>query len=179
MPESPFQRAQNEGLNQPEGRPGSRSSRRLKKQNVKERYSKLREEAQLLGLIPTVPGGAVRDEVAKTIPPPQPELVEQAIKRGWAVDEEMKPHLVQEMIDIVQSTEADTKHKIAAFRALQAGDKDQFERDNPTDKKESRPAEINIQILSVEGNQPAPVNLIPSQEGGGVMVEVVPSGGDQ
>ena len=169
MPQSPFQRGAEE--NQPEGRPASRSSRRLKKQNVKERYMKTREEAQLLGLIPTVPGGAVRDEVAKTEPPPQPELVEQAIKRGWAVPEDMKEHLVQEMIDIVQGSEVETKHKISAFRALQSGDKDQHERDNPKDKaSEARPTEIKINILTVEGGQPIP------QEERGPLIQVVPSG---
>ena len=35
------------------------------KQNLKEHYAKVREEAQLQGLIPTTPEGAVRDEKVK------------------------------------------------------------------------------------------------------------------
>src|SRR5262249_16981842 len=49
-----------------------------------ERYAKVREDAQLLGIIPTVPEGAVRNEVAPVAPdPPLPHLVRAAIKNNW------------------------------------------------------------------------------------------------
>src|SRR5215472_17399868 len=59
--------------------------KRKRRQRCKERYAKAREDAQLSGIIPTVPEGAVRNEVAPVAPdPPLPHLVRKAIKNNWA-----------------------------------------------------------------------------------------------
>ena len=128
MPQSPFTRAATE---QSEGSSdgGKRSSRRNKRQKVKERYAKAREDAQLLGVIPTVPEGAVRPEKVPQsvqVSAPVMELAAQMLKRGWKVDEDMKPHLVDELVQIVMGCESELKHKIAAFNALRMADDSQY-----------------------------------------------------
>lgn len=108
------------------------SAARNHKQDVKQQYMSLREEAQLLGLIPTTPEGAVRDE--KTPPaadPPLPALVSTAIRQGWAVPEERKPGLVDELIRVLDDPEATNKDKVGAFNALTRADQQQYERDYP------------------------------------------------
>lgn len=157
MPESPNNRARNsaEHIDQPNvnssddsNRPRSKSSRRLQKQNLKARYAKLREEAQLAGLIETVPSGAVRNERVdknKQSEQEQPGLVEKAIKSGWAVPEEKKPKLVEEMVRITESEETSEKTKVAAFRALLTADQQQYERDNPQVKKSGGQVNVSVQ----------------------------------
>lgn len=136
MPTSPFQRGAGEG---PEdvasGRSGrSRSSRRLERQNARARYSKARETAQLLGVIPTAPEGAAREErvqVSQQGEQPLPQLVGEAIRRGWAVPEDRKVGLVDELVAILDDPEMSAKVKVAAFNALRQADQAQWERDNP------------------------------------------------
>lgn len=128
----------------------SRSSRRLKRQNLMQRFSKLREDAQLAGLIQTTPAEAVKDERVKKedqTEQPQPKLVEKAIRSGWAVPDEIKPELVKELVDIVtdDSEEASDKTKVAAFRALLAADQSQHERDNPQTKKGGTAVNVSVQ----------------------------------
>lgn len=125
----------------------SRSSRRLKRQNLMKRFSRLREDAQLAGLIQTTPAEAVRDEVVKTADQPQPKLIERAIKSGWAVPDEIKPELVAELTAIVtdESEEASDKTKVAAFRALLAADQAQHERDNPQTKNNKSTVNVSVQ----------------------------------
>ena len=139
MPTSTFQHAQK--ANQPEGSSTGRGRRkskptskaRARRQRTKDRYAHAREDAQLEGLIPTTPEEALTPE---RVPPsaqseqPLPELIAQAIRKGWAVDEQMKPQLVQELIGIVMSCE-EAKHKVTAFNALRMADQHQWERDNP------------------------------------------------
>ncbi len=111
------------------------SKARSTKQEVRERYAKAREDAQLTGLIPTTPEGSARNnEVVKPTSQsdaPQPALIEEAIRRGWAVPEEKKPKLVDELLEIIESQTELSKVKVAAFRALLIADKDQHERDHP------------------------------------------------
>lgn len=122
----------------------SRSSRRLQRQNLMQRYSKLREDAQLAGLIKTEPAEAVKDERVKH---DDPKLIERAIRSGWAVPEEVKPELVAEMTAIVtdDSEESSDKTKVAAFRALLAADQAQHERDNPAAKKGGATVNVSVQ----------------------------------
>ncbi len=151
MPVSPFRRAAEEELvGKPDGSSlaGSEgkkkkrkskptTSRRAKKQKVRETYAKSREEAQLLGVIPTTPEGAVRNEV---VPPssqgaqPLSELVAQAIRKGWATRDEIKPELVDEMVKIVLDPEMSAKNKVASFNALRMADQAQYERDHPNQR---------------------------------------------
>lgn len=120
------------------------SKKRGRRQSVKERYAKAREDAQLAGIIPTTPEGAVRPEAvdpASQEDAPQPALVEQAIRRGWAVPEERKPALVDELVKIVDSpADGMEKVKVAAFRALCLADQQQYERDHPEEAKRLRGA---------------------------------------
>lgn len=130
----------------------SRSSRRLKRQNLMKRFSKLREDAQLAGLIQTTPAEAVKDEVVKTADQPQPKLVERAIRQGWAVPDEIKPELVAELTAIVtdDSEEASDKTKVAAFRALLAADQAQHERDTPKTAKQTVNVSVQTNIAAVD-----------------------------
>ncbi len=119
----------------------SRSSRRLQRQNLMRRFSRLREDAQLAGLIQTTPVEAVKDERS----PAQPKLVERAIREGWAVPDEIKPELVQELVAVVQDDEAADKTKVAAFRALLAADQAQHDRDNPQTKNNKSTVNVSVQ----------------------------------
>ncbi len=110
------------------------SKARSHRQKVKEKYSKAREDAQLAGIIPTTPEGAVRPEQvspATQADTPHPELITEAIRRGWAVPEERKPLLVDELIDLIYSDTQPAKVKVAAFNALRMADQSQWDRDNP------------------------------------------------
>lgn len=108
---------------------------RNRRQKIKAAYAKAREDAQLAGVIPTAPEGAVRDErVDPTTQSVQPlsEMIAQAIRKGWAVEDGMKPHLVQEMVQIVLDPLMSAKAKVAAFQALRMADQSQWDRDHPT-----------------------------------------------
>ena len=149
MPVSPLRRFEQEGQ-RPEQQPntdgsseqnsGSKrkskptSSRRNRKQKLKASYAKAREDAQLAGVIPTTPEGAVRPErVDPSTQSVQPlsELIAQAIRKGWAVEDGIKPHLVQEMVGIVLDPNMTAKAKVAAFQALRMADQSQWDRDHP------------------------------------------------
>jgi hypothetical protein len=62
---------------------------------------------------------------------PQPELIAQAIRRGWAVPEGTKPGLIDELVAIVLDTEMSAKQKVSAFNALRLADRSQWEQDHP------------------------------------------------
>jgi hypothetical protein len=76
-----------------------------------------------------------------------PKLIETAIKSGWAVPEEIKPELIQEMVAIVtdDTEEVSDKTKVAAFRALLTADQHQHERDNPQVKSKSG-GTVNVSV---------------------------------
>jgi hypothetical protein len=105
---------------------------RRKRQKLKARYSKAREDAQLHGPVETSPEGAVRDE--RVDPSSQseqrfPTLVRRAINHGWATPDEKKPQLVDELVELIEDPEASPMAKIFAFNALLKGDQIQHERD--------------------------------------------------
>lgn len=108
--------------------------KRSTKQKVKARYSKAREDAQLLDIIETTPEGAIKDEVADPATQgtvPMPGLIGVAMRNGWATPEHKKPVLVDELVRMVEDEMTDLRVKVVAVRTLQQGDKDQWERDNP------------------------------------------------
>ena len=166
MPKSPFQRAAEEGLNQPEGSSegkgeGKRkrcskptSKKRAKKQNTKDRYAHAREDAQLEGLIPTTPEEALKPE---RVPPSiqsnqaMPGLIAEAIRRGWTVPQGIKPALVDEMVQIILDPERSDKAKVAAFNALRMADRSQWEQDNPVDAGKAKGATSTVAV-SVQSN---------------------------
>lgn len=129
------------------------TSRRNRRQKVKERYAKYREEAQLLGLIPTTPEGALRQEAvdpASQGPDPTlPGAVVQALKEGWKVPEEKKQDLVEELIAIVLNPDMPSRSKIAAFNALRQADRLQWEQDNPVEASKTKGAGKGATTVSV------------------------------
>lgn len=132
------------------------SKAKHRKQKIKARYAKAREDAQLAGVIPTTPDGAVRDErVDPSIQGAQPlsELVAQAIRHGWATREEVKPELVEEMVKIVLDPDMSAKAKVASFNALRMADQSQWERDNPDAvKSKNGNNTTNIGSINIQNN---------------------------
>lgn len=149
MPRSPFQRAAEQSLNQPDGgssagsgkakrKPKPTSKAKHRKKKIKKRYSAAREEAQLAGVIPTTPDGAVHEE--RVSPSAQSEdssitaaLVAQAIRNGWEVPKASREQFVDELTKVINNPDETAKAKIAAFNALRLADKDQWERDHPAE----------------------------------------------
>jgi hypothetical protein len=125
---------------------------RKDRQRKRERYQKLREDLQLSGDIPVVPEGAIRDERVPTSGQGEqhlPQLVGRAVRKGWAVPEERKPGLIDELMTIIDNPEVPEKVKVAAFQALRAADKDQYERDNPGAVKKlaiGPPVNVSLQM---------------------------------
>ena len=108
---------------------GPRQNARKK---AKKRYQSAREEVQLLDLIPTTPDGAVKPErvdPSSQEQPGFPRLVGAAIRRGWAVPDQKKPGLVDELVGVVEDPDAKPFDKVAAFGALSKADQLQHERD--------------------------------------------------
>src|SRR5262249_50303086 len=101
-------------------------------QRCKERYAKAREDAQLSGIIPTVPEGAVRNEVAPVAPdPPLPHLVRKAIKNNWATPDCNKPAIVDSLIAPFYDPDADAALLINCFLVLLLLDQTQSALDHP------------------------------------------------
>jgi hypothetical protein len=104
--------------------------KRKRRQRCKERYAKLREDAQLLGIVPTVPEGAVRDEVAPVAPdPPLPHLVRVAIKHNWPTPDCNKPAIVASLLEPFYDPDADPMLKVRLAKLLLLLDQTQYERD--------------------------------------------------
>ena len=136
--------------------------KRKSRQRKRKLYQKIREDLQLSGDIPTAPEGAIRSEVVSPSVQsnqPLPELIAQAIKKGWAVEDGMKPHLVDELVGIVMSGDMPSKAKIAAFNALRMADETQWDRDRGIDKNENGPFMLNINVVAVDSNRPQPKSV--------------------
>ncbi len=129
----------------------SKNQRRNLRQRLRERLAKVREDAQLTNAIDTVPQGAVEatNRLPERVDPATqgeqelPRVIERAITKGWAVKEDDKPELVDELVGMVKRSESE-KIKVAAFRALLAGDQAQHERDNPL-KKSGGTVNVSVQ----------------------------------
>lgn len=170
MAKSPFQRAVEDGLTQPEEPVGSSeggkrkrksrptTARRNKDQKLREKYAKVREEAQLAGIIPTTPEGAVRDERAKSVDPLDglPDYVKQALRESWATPASAKPAIIAALLrpffnevpvmtkdgDLVYvPASAKTLNELA--RTILAMDQNQFARENPEAAGKAKGPTIN------------------------------------
>jgi hypothetical protein len=136
---------------------------RNKRKKLKARYSKLREDAQLHGLIETSPEGAVRCEVVDPASQDEqqiPSLDREAIRRGWAVPEEKKPQLVDRLMEpffkddtIITKegqvmTVAPDRHLLKEnFKALALADRMQWERDHPEEAGKAKgKTEVNVGV---------------------------------
>lgn len=134
------------------------TKRRNDRQKLREAYSTIREDAQLAGIIPTEPEGAIRDERVDPTsqdPIPMPGLIKKAILEGWSTPEEMKPRLVQELIDITNNPDMPAKVRIAAFNALRLADEEQYKRNNPVEAGMRKGGGTHVNIVSIEANQSA------------------------
>lgn len=98
MPVSPFRRANGgslaSGKAKRKPKPTSKAAHRKKK--IKKRYSIAREEAQLAGVIPTTPDGAVRNERSQSAP--LPKIVRQALRESWATPDAAKLDIVASLL---------------------------------------------------------------------------------
>lgn len=125
------------------------SKARARKQTVKNRYAHAREDAQLLGLIVTSPEEALEDErvdPSSQSEQPLPGLIGQAIRKGWAVPEERKPRLVDELVSIMVDPEIPAVPKVMAYNALIKGDAVQHERDHPREAQAGPGTQINVNV---------------------------------
>lgn len=111
-------------------------SKRKKRQRAKMHYSMVREDAQLKGLIPTTPEGAIWEE--RVAPASQgshikqlPALIQQAIRECWAIPDEAKQQIVRELLIPFYERNPDTsKHLLIKLaRTLLMLDQTQYERD--------------------------------------------------
>ena len=109
-----------------------RTSGRIRKakQKLRRRYTCDREDRQLAGDEPTVPGGAVRNEVAPVAPdPPLPHLVRVAIKHNWATPDCNKPAIIACLLEPFYSQDVDAALLVKCARVLLLLDQTQYERD--------------------------------------------------
>lgn len=122
------------------------SKNRNKRAKLKKRYSKAREDAQLHGIIPTTPEGAVHPE--RVDPATQQEqrtdgIDRRAVTQGWSVPEDKKQLVVKRLLEPFENdqktvdkdgNEVDaTDHHLLSknARTLLVADQKQWERDHP------------------------------------------------
>jgi hypothetical protein len=129
------------------------SKRRRKKQQLKERYAKVREDAQLADIIPTTPEGAVRNEVVLTGNAVLPDVVREALRENWATPDAAKPAIVANLLEpfFAEREIIDGKVQppnraqlIELAKVLRLLDQTQFERDHPEDAGKAKGGAINI-----------------------------------
>jgi hypothetical protein len=114
---------------------------------MKQKYTDIRERAQLAGIIPTTPEGALKSEVvdpATQTNNPLPSVVREGLKGNWATPDAAKPAILSALLepffvkDVVLDAQGN-RVEVAPDRALQIQcakllrdlDQTQFERDNP------------------------------------------------
>jgi hypothetical protein len=106
------------------------SKARRRRQKIKRRYARLREDCQLADIIDTTPSGAVRDEVAPiATDPPLPHLVRAAIKNNWPIPDSNKPGIVDSLLEPFYDPDADPALIVKCARVLLQADQTQYERD--------------------------------------------------
>lgn len=174
MPTSPFQRGVNEqpdsrstaGSGKAKRKPKPTSSAKNRKKKIKKRYSSAREEAQLAGVIPTTPDGAVRDERTYSVDPLRglPETVRQALKENWATPGTAKPAIIAALLrPFFNDTKVlDSDGKLVDIPAspkllnelaktIIQLDQRQYERDNPEAAGKAKGASMPVGV-SIQAN---------------------------
>lgn len=129
------------------------SKARNKKQTLKQTYAKAREDAQLHGVIPTTPEGAVRDEVVNPATQALQDLTSldrAAINKGWRVPDDEKPKVIQRLLDKLDDEELSGAEAAMIANALVKADQIQHERDNPEAQKGKGGVTINNQVNVVD-----------------------------
>jgi hypothetical protein len=126
------------------------SRNRNRRQKLKRQYARIREEAQLQGIVPTTPEGALRSEVVDPATQEQqafPALDRKAIRQGWNVPDELKPEVIDNLVAAVEMASADGDYKGVALnaRVLLQADQTQYERDHPKETGEAKGvASVNV-----------------------------------
>lgn len=127
----------------------SGKQQRKDRQHLKEKYAKTRENAQLAGIIPTVPEGAVRPEVVNPATQEEQDMTHldrAAINLGWAVPEDKKQQIVDRLTQKALDAESSAKEVAMCANALLKADQMQYERDNPAAAKGSTNTTINTAV---------------------------------
>jgi hypothetical protein len=104
---------------------------RRRRQKVKARYMKAREEVQLADIIETTPAGAIRRESVDPATQEEPifmALDRQAIRQDWNTPALEKRRVVRRLIEGVLSPDQRPWAKILNVRALHVGDRREWER---------------------------------------------------
>ncbi len=129
------------------------SKARNKKQVLKQTYAKVREDAQLHGVIPTTPEGAVRDEVVNPATQALQDttsLDRAAINQGWRVPDGEKPKVIQRLLEALDKEGLTPAEAAMVTNALVKADQIQHERDNPEAQKGKGGVTINNQVNVVD-----------------------------
>ncbi len=127
----------------------SKVKRRSERQIAKQRYALARERAQAMGVIPTVPEGAVRNEVVNPATQGEQDLTSldrAAISMGWSVPEEQKPRVIQRLLEKLDDPEITPAAAALIAGALVKADQIQFERDRPAEAAKAAAVTINNNV---------------------------------
>lgn len=115
------------------------SKARRKRQKIKRKYARLREDCQLEGILETTPEGAVRNERAPVAPdPPLPHLVRAAIKNNWPTPDCNKPAIVDNLGAAILDPDNDLMLRIECFKVVFMLDQLQYEIDHPEHARKGR-----------------------------------------
>lgn len=131
--------------------PTSKSRRR--RQKIKRKYARLREDCQLSSIIETTPEWAVRNEVvdpARQGDQQFPELVRLALREGWATPEAAKPKIVADLLAAFFEEGQDPMLRVRLARLLLLLDQTQFERDRAEEVGKSG-SSVMINLVTVDG----------------------------
>src|SRR5262245_31307866 len=112
------------------------SRNRNRRQKLKRQYARFREEAQLHGIIPISPEGAMRREVVDPATQEKqefPALDRKAVNEDWDVPGWMKPRVVDGLYSALERAVDEGKCKAAVMNSntLLKIDQMQYERDHP------------------------------------------------
>ena len=136
------------------------SKARRKRQKIKRKYARLREDCQLAGIIETTPDGAVRDEVAPVAPaPPLPHLVRAAIKNNWATPDSAKPAIIDALLRPFYDPDADPALLVKCARVLLQADQTQYERDCLEEAGKRESLVLNVNDVTVDSAHGSPASL--------------------
>jgi len=164
MPVSPAKKTdqQPEGSTAKKGKNHQTTSRRNRNKKIKASYAKAREDAQLAGVIPTEPVGAVRDE--RVDPRTQgcqqlPARVREALRQNWSTPDEAKPGVVGALLEpfFAQDTFLDKDGNqvkvppnrgllIELAKTLRMLDQTQFERDHPEQAAKAKGGTTSVSV---------------------------------
>jgi hypothetical protein len=104
---------------------------RSRRQKLKARYMKAREEVQLADIIETTPAGAVRRESVDPATQQAQQFMaldRQAIREDWPTPAHEKPRVVDRLIEGFKRPGCSPRIIIANIRALHIGDRREWER---------------------------------------------------